>query len=236
MTVSNVILSGGIFHPFDATSEHLAELFEPLGIRSTIYTDIEEGLAALRDERSELLTVNALRWRMILDKYNPYREEWEFELSAPAQHAILEHVERGGGLLGVHTASICFDGWPDWGDVLGAAWVWGESYHPPLGKVSVLPTHHAHPITTGLSTFEVLDEVYTRLDLRPDVEGLLTAEPGDGTQAQPLLWARTCGRGRVVYDALGHDVASMSEPTHRRILARAALWALGRDDAEVEAY
>jgi len=37
-----------------------------------------------------------------------------------------------------------------------------------------------------------------------------TRAPGDGAPPQPLLWARTCGRGRVVYDALGHDQASLA--------------------------
>jgi type 1 glutamine amidotransferase len=236
VSVRNVILTGGIFHPFDATSEHLAKSFDALGIRSSIHGDMEEGLAVLRDERPGLLTVNALRWRMSLEKYDPYRDEWAFELSSEGQLAIRDHVARGGGLLGLHTASICFDAWPDWGDILGAAWSWGESYHPPLASVRVLPTDRAHPITHGLSAFEVADEVYTGLDLRQDVEGLLAAEPGDGAPAQPLLWARSYGRGRVVYDALGHDVASMNEPTHRRILERAALWLLARDDIEVQEH
>jgi type 1 glutamine amidotransferase len=42
------------------------------------------------------------------------------------------------------------------------------------------------------------------------------------------------GRGRVVYDALGHDERALSHESHRRLLRRAALWSLGRPYAEVE--
>ena len=41
------------------------------------------------------------------------------------------------------------------------------------------------------------------------------------------------GAGRVVYDALGHDAASIGHSVHARIIGRCALWALGRPEAEV---
>jgi len=226
----NVLLTGGIFHPFHATSSHLAQSFAALGVETAIFDDVETGLARVRETRPALLTLNLLRWRMAGEKYDPYRDAWRFELSPEGARTITEHVERGGGLLGLHTASICFDAWPGWGDVLGADWVWGESYHPPLGTVHVSPTAPPHPITAGLDGFVVRDEVYTNLSLRDDVRGLLEALPGDGAPPQPLLWARACGDGRVVYDALGHDLASLAEPTHARILTRSVLWLLGRDD------
>jgi type 1 glutamine amidotransferase len=34
------------------------------------------------------------------------------------------------------------------------------------------------------------------------------------------------GQGRVVYDALGHDGASLNHPTHAQLLRDAAQWAL----------
>jgi type 1 glutamine amidotransferase len=225
----NVLLTGGIFHPFHATSSHLSQRFAGLGIETEIFEDVEAGLAQVRETKPALLTMNLLRWRMIGEKYDPYRDEHCFELSQEGARTIEEHVDAGGALLALHTAPICFDSWRGWGDVLGADWVWGESYHPPLGPVHVEPTAEAHPITNGLGDFDVTDEVYTKLRLRDDVVGLLEARPGDGAPAQPLLWARSIGRGRVVYDALGHDLASLIEHTHACVIARAALWTLGRD-------
>lgn len=37
----------------------------------------------------------------------------------------------------------------------------------------------------------------------------------------------------MVYDALGHDAASIGHSVHARIIGRCALWALGRPEAEV---
>ena len=231
MATRNVLLSGGIFHPFEKTSTELAALLAPLGVESEIVEHPEEAAAAL--DGAGLFTVNALRWRMHGEKYDPYRAGWACSLSEAGRARIAEFVAGGGGLLGVHTASICFDDWPAWGELLGGAWVWGSSHHPPPQAFTVHPTHARHPITRDLDAFEIEDEVYCDLRLEPDVVPLLASDAASGSQ--PLLWARQVGRGRVVYGALGHDERSFANASHRRLLRRAALWVLGRADAEVEA-
>jgi hypothetical protein len=231
LALRNVLLSGGIFHPFEKTSAELAALLAPLGIESKVCKDPEAAVSAL--DGADLFTVNALRWRMHGEKYDPHREEWAFSLSEPARVRVTEFVAGGGGLLGLHTASICFDDWPGWGELLGGAWAWGTSHHPPPGAFTARPTAARHPIIRGIDAFEIEDEVYSELALEPNVIPLLTSDAASG--AQPLLWARELGLGRVVYDALGHDERSFGHESHQRMLRRAALWAIGRDDAEVEA-
>jgi type 1 glutamine amidotransferase len=49
------------------------------------------------------------------------------------------------------------------------------------------------------------------------------------------LWAREVDGARVVYNALGHDSASLNHPTHKRLLQRAALWAIRRSDQDIAA-
>jgi len=204
-----------------------------VGIESDTTEDIEAGLDALAlGNRYSLLSVNALRWQMAGEKYDAYRSEWRFDLSERGRRAIVEHVSGGGGLLGLHTASICFDTWDVWGRILGGAWVWGTSHHPEYAAVNVR-IEARHPIVHDARDFSVDDEIYHHLHLQPDVVPLLSAERDEGPQ--PLLWARTIGRGRVVYDALGHDARSVGHREHAGILRRAALWALGRPDEVVRA-
>jgi type 1 glutamine amidotransferase len=50
-----------------------------------------------------------------------------------------------------------------------------------------------------------------------------------------VLWTHRYGAGRVVYDGLGHDAASLEHPVHRRLVQRAALWASGHPQHIVEA-
>ncbi|HEX4812101.1 MAG TPA: ThuA domain-containing protein [Nonomuraea sp.] len=215
----NLILSGGLFHDFAATSAALAEVLADVGVESEITEDIAGALG----ERSEtqLITVNALRWQMTQDRFADLRAEWRFTLPAEARTTILDHLDRGGGLLCMHAASICFDDWQGWPRVLGGSWTWPKSHHPPLGWTGVR-VHGTHPVVAGLRDFDVVDEVYSDLDILPDVEPLASAG------GQPLVWARPVRRGRVIYDALGHDTRSYDNEVHRALLQRAALWLLKR--------
>ena len=79
-----------------------------------------------------------------------------------------------------------------------------------------------HPLLAVLGDFELRDEVYGDLDLQPGLVPLAHARATGGGW-HPVLWEREVGPGRVAYDALGHDVASLSHPVHRRIVLRAAL-------------
>jgi len=224
----NLILTGGIGHPFEDAAPALDGVLGEAGVRSTVTDDIEGGLAALAGGEFDLLTVYALRWRMLgSEKYAPHRERWAFSLSAAGRERLSGFVTGGGGLLGLHTALICFDDWPEWRDLLGGAWVWGRSAHPPRGPVTLRPTAAAHPVTAGLAPFTVTDEAYGDFDLAPGVEPLATVE-AEGGRPWPALWARSVGDGRVVADTLGHDRATLEHPVHRQILTRAALWACRR--------
>jgi type 1 glutamine amidotransferase len=49
---------------------------------------------------------------------------------------------------------------------------------------------------------------------------------------QPALWTREAGTGRVAVDTLGHDAGAFEHAVHRRVVSRAALWALGQPDPE----
>ncbi|MBI3711035.1 MAG: ThuA domain-containing protein [Proteobacteria bacterium] len=121
-------------------------------------------------------------------------------------------------------------------DILGGAWVWGKSGHPPYGPAEVRVDARDHPILRGHPDFAIDDEVYGDLALAADIVPLMRARADDGAAGwHPMLWERRVGHGRVVYDALGHDEAALSHVVHRRIVARGALWALGRATAELDA-
>jgi hypothetical protein len=89
--------------------------------------------------------------------------------------------------------------------------------------VSVTEAGLHHPLTAGVESFSVRDEIYGDLDTVDDLVPLLSAPHGDGEH--PLLWARTFGEGRVVTDLLGHGTESMTNPAHRTVLRRALSWA-----------
>jgi uncharacterized protein len=229
----NLILTGGHTHRFDIAAPALAALLHEQGIESDVTEDIEGGLATLAETGADLLTVYALRWSMATgDKYATHRARWAFTLSARGRRAIESHLARGGGLLALHTALICFDDWPAWKDILGGVWRWGRSSHPPYGNVQVRFDDADHPVTRGLNAFHLRDEAYGDLDLDADVRPLMHARAATGDW-QPALWTREAGPGRVAVDTLGHDAGALEHAVHRRVVTRAALWALGQRDPEI---
>ena len=226
---TNVILSGGHTHSFATSAPALAALLAEQGIESVVEMDPEAAIARLAETRPALLTVYALRWTMRHgDKYAPYRERWGFSLSANARAEVEAHLARGGGILALHTAVVCFDDWARWADILGGRWVWGESSHPPYGTVDARPDEPNHPLLEGLPAFSLSDEAYGDLDLDPSVQPLMRVRAAGGDW-HPALWTRTFAKGRVAVDTLGHDAGAFAHPTHRRIVARAARWASGAE-------
>jgi len=236
--VRNLLLAGGLNHPAQASVPSIAHLLHQLGIESDVEEDIAQGCALLASGSYQLLTVCALRWRMADARYEPHRARWALHLPDAARAAIRAHLRSGGALLAMHTATICFDDWPEWGDIVGARWVWGASGHAPYGPIEVqFNDAGGDSIGVGLPGFQCDDEVYERMWLAGDVRPLaqarnLTGNAGTPGAWAPVLWTRHWEGARVVYDALGHDASSLDHPVHQRLLARAASWALRFDTAD----
>ncbi len=223
-----LIVSGGVGHAFEETSAKLAELFAEEGIESETTYDVEAAFASLvGDGAPDLVTINALRWRMKAERYAPQRAEWEFQLSDKGRQALLGFLRAGGGLLGVHTASICFDDWQEWGRILGGRWNWDRSGHPPLGPVSVRVLE-GDELVAGLTDFESFDEVYGFLDVEADVDVLMVSSHSGA--AHPVMWRHSYGDSRVVYTSLGHDLSAYESASLTASLRRSARWVARLDD------
>lgn len=219
-----VVLAGGSphAHDFAATGAELVELAGDLGYDVT-FTDDPDGAAALL-AGADALVVDGLWWRMEGEAYDRWRSEHAYSPPPTTREAIDAFVRGGGGLLAVHTASICFDDWPEWGDLVGGAWQWGTSSHPPYGPVTATVVG-THPIVADLpDTIELDDEVYGDLALRDGIDVLVAARRTPDDEPQPVVWLHRFGDGRVVYDGFGHDADSIRHPAHRTLLGRSLTW------------
>ena len=215
-----LLITGGppYAHDFQASGAALAAVAEAAGFNVTITDDFEHDL-----DDFDVLVVNALRWRMLLDRYDPWRADWAYSPSEQAREVIASFVEAGGGLVGSHTAAICFDDWPEWRHVLGGAWNWERSSHPPQAPVTIDVV--AHALTEGLTEqIRLCDEVYGDLDLADGIDPVGFGRRTDDDAAQPVIWTHHYGRGRVVYNGLGHDAASILSPTNARLYTNALRW------------
>jgi type 1 glutamine amidotransferase len=144
---------------------------------------------------------------------------------------VLEAVESGVGLAGCH-GGMCdaFRDNTDWHFMTGGQWV----AHPGNDgvKYTVRITDKAHPVTAGLSDFDVASEQYY-LHVDPAVKVLATTRfpvadgphVPNGPVEMPVLWTKLYGKGRVFYDALGHTARLVASEPNLTIMRRGFRWA-----------
>ena len=139
-------------------------------------------------------------------------------------HARLESLvaERGVPALVLHQGAHTFTDAPGWAGLVGGRWVPGLSMHPPIGPAVFRPVPGVdHPVVAGLGPVEAYDERYCLLQPAVGSTVLLTTEH-EGVE-HPVVW-QSGGRGRVLYDALGHDVRSYDSPSRIALLRREVDW------------
>ena len=236
--MQNLLFMGGVGHPFEETSAELAKLLQSHGVETTIVPAHQWEDASKLFPTADLLSFDALRWRMLADRYDHLRDEHAYSAPMPLRRAVEAHVAAGRPVLALHTSCICFDDWPWWGELLGACWDWDRSFHPELAEIRLSGT----PSFNGPRTTALCDEVYHGLrvtDRHRTVLGWASVpttavaqnEPPLGSagigEPQPVLWRRTQNNARIVVDTLGHDVGSLVSRQHRAMLDDAVAWLLG---------
>lgn len=157
------------------------------------------------------------------------------DVLAPRQQRNLRwFVRRGGGYVGVHSASDTEHDWPYYGKLVGAYF----KSHPIQQLGEIVREAARHPATRHLpERFTVFDEFYSfDRNPRPQVRVLLTIDedsympdpntthlPG-GTPStgymgdHPMSWCHDRFRGRAFYTALGHEPQIYLEDWFRRHL------------------
>ena len=223
----NLIVTGGIFHPFKETSNSLSKILSEMEYVSEITTDIEEGFSQLHS--FDLLTLNFLRWRMLNhEKYTPFRDEWQFSLSKNGQEYLKNYLKNGGSIIAFHTSSICFDDWTDYKKIIGGKWAWNKTFHPPQGLVEISAINN-HEISNKIKKFEIIDEIYHHLELEKTSRPFLKGLTRETNEEQIIGWTYKFGKGRVVYNALGHDSKSIENENFIQIIKQSINWLENRD-------
>jgi type 1 glutamine amidotransferase len=151
-----------------------------------------------------------------------------YKLDEVQERALEKFVEEGGGIVALHGASASFGNSQVWLRLVGGKF---SGHLPGTHKLNVVLTDVKHPITAGVEPFTVVDEEYTHTLAKVDREVLaqFKERPKDskGTN-NDILWTRTLGKGRVVYNALGHGKEAWENPQWQKLTVQSILWAAGR--------
>jgi type 1 glutamine amidotransferase len=148
----------------------------------------------------------------------------------------------GKGFVGIHSATITFTDWPEYGEMIGGYF----DEHP--WNTFAAPVIVEDPAFPGMKawgpSFVLTDEIYqmknfsrsnTRVLMRLDASKLDLANPRVHRKDKDfaVTWAKTYGKGRVFYSTLGHVEANWDRPEMQTMITEAIKWALRLVDADI---
>ena len=145
---------------------------------------------------------------------------------------FLSLFEKGAGLVVLHHALVSYQHWPEYERIVGGRYPEEDGKNGVVTaavgyqhdvEVPVVMIAKNHPITEGLKSFTIRDEIYWGFRVGADVTPLLTTTRSKS--GKPLGWTRTEGKSRVVYLQLGHGPSAYENASYRQLVARCIHWA-----------
>jgi type 1 glutamine amidotransferase len=173
-------------------------------------------------------------------------------MPAGGKELLLDSISKGKAFIGIHVASDTFltpgERYADNGDntdpylkMVGGEFIW----HGQQQKGRVFCSDPKFPGFAGAKDgFTMMEEYYSFKNLAKDLHVLLwlgtwsmmnTGKDSVYRRAPyPLAWARTHGKGRVFYTALGHRDDVWSNPLFQDMLVGGIKWAVGDARAAIK--
>lgn len=155
----------------------------------------------------------------------PAKEE-EPQITQRLRKNVVDFVQGGRGIMGIHSATDCSYGWRAWGEMIG-----GYFIGHPWATIWVTNDDPQSPINAPFQGqgFQISDEIYTfgpsrvlqwdaygrsvnRVLLSVDLEKSKIAKGPRPDNDYGLSWIKTYGRGRTFYCAFGHDQRAFVNP------------------------
>jgi type 1 glutamine amidotransferase len=142
-------------------------------------------------------------------------------------------IKQGKPLVALHHSICAYDDWPEYFNIIGGKYfhkptfVNGKEYpassyiHDLHFKVKIANTKH--PVTKGVSDFEIFDETYKGYYIEEGVTPLLSTD--EPTSTLIIGWTKKYGKARVVTLQSGHDVPTFENPNFRKLLKQSIEWA-----------
>jgi type 1 glutamine amidotransferase len=186
------------------------------------------------------ITKKPLKWEAKnLDSFDAivFFTDGDLDMDKSQKADLLSFVrDDGKGFIGIHSAAITFTSWPDYGKMLGGYFdghPWGQFNAPLVVEDSNFPgmKHFS-------KAFTLFDEIYQIKNFsRDDVRVLLSLDPDKVDLTRPgvkradkdfaVIWAREFGKGRVLYNGLGHVHEVWERPDFQAMWLEMVQWAMG---------
>jgi uncharacterized protein len=222
----------------EAVSHALATI-ERLGRETGIWdTTIRTDTEALTKKKLEYNAKNLNDFDAVL-----FYTGGTLEMDAQQKKDFLSFIhDDGKGFIGIHSATITFTQWPEYGEMIGGYFdehPWGTFQAPIIVEDPNFPGMSQWP-----REFTITDEIYQvknfsrercRVLMRLDASKLDLNNPRVHRSDRDfaVTWAKTYGKGRVYYSTLGHVSENWDNPKFQQMYVEAIKWAFGLIEADV---
>jgi hypothetical protein len=158
-------------------------------------------------------------------------------ISDEAKADFVARLKEGKGLIALHHSMANYQKWPEFERIIGGRYNLEKRTVDGAERAASTYKHDVqfrvkvanpqHPVTRGISDFDIHDETYGLFDVSPQAHALLATE--EPTSGKTIAWARNYEAARVVYIQLGHDQLAYENPNYRKLLSNAIRWVARRD-------
>jgi uncharacterized protein len=207
------VITGG--HPFEVVPFHA--LFRALPEADCYIQNMEEFATSSPQERAAYDVV------LFYNMHTQTPTEG-VPLGRSMQSALERLGETRQGVFVLHHALLAFPQWPLWSEIVGIAGRGFGYYHDQEMHLEV--ANAAHPITRGLTAWDMVDETYTMDGAGAGSEILLTVQ--HPRSMKTIAWTRTYRQARVFCLELGHDHLAYAHPVFRTLVGRGIQWCASR--------
>jgi uncharacterized protein len=225
--VKVLIVTGDHGHAWKETTPFIKDLLTKAGMA----VDVTE------TPSKDLTAENLSKYDVFLLNYKDTKKGGpDTRWSDDNQKAFADAVRAGKGLVVYHHASSAFTGGSafdaEYEKMIAGGWR-KQGNHGKRHEFSVVVRKADHPITKGMPAefAHANDELYANSVMFPESVVLATAfsdktkDPKNTDKHEPVVWVASYGKGRVVENVLGHDVAAMKSLGFQTLLVRGVEWA-----------
>ena len=141
-------------------------------------------------------------------------------------------LQAGMPLIVFHHSIGGYPDWPAYVKIAGGAYIFEDTeidgevrpksdYRHDV-TMAITVAAKDHPITNGVADFEILDEAYGKVYVRPDVHVLLTTDHPLATHE--VAWVHRYGKSPVFTIMLGHDKHAYENENLRKLISQGIEW------------
>jgi len=224
-----LIITGQNNHEWKQTTPEIVHI---LNLTGKIDVEVKDNLDELSEADFKGVDFIVMNWNNWHHRDMPRKD-----MPEKASLAIENFVKNGGGAISIHAAAALNNVSDDIRALTVGKFVGGKTRHPSTRTfwVNIIKDH---PVTKGLTSFMVYDELWVDPEYREDAEilatSLLSVESATQIKKNPpvtenipsVAYAKF-GKGKCVYTTMGHDALSMRFFGFRTILINSAFWMSG---------